>query len=83
MNTYTKTASQMLREALINNCIEICKQMQQPTELYKKKMNRLIRDIGDAAFISPEEMYRRAYNLSVIKLNQLKQLNKLKELNKR
>lgn len=72
MNTYTKTSSQMLRDAAINNCKEICKLMGQSEDLYKEKFNRFVKDIDNAAFISPEEMYRRVYNASVIKLKDLK-----------
>lgn len=76
MNPYTQTASQMLREAALHNCKEICKVMNQPEDLYKEKFNALLKQVDkgeNTAYMSPEEMYRRIYNLSVIKLNQLKE----------
>lgn len=73
MNPYTQTASQMLREAAINNCKEICNVMQQEESLWREKFKRFVQEIENPAYVSPEEMYRRVYNASLNKLNQLKE----------
>lgn len=76
MNPYTQSAATMLRIAAYKNCKKICRVMNQPEELYKEKFNAFIREVGkndNAAYLSPEETYRRIYNLSALKLKQLEE----------
>lgn len=66
-------ASIIMREAALGNCKLICKVLSQPEELHKEKFNAFVGQIDNAAYVSPEEMYRRVYNLSIIKLNNLRE----------
>ena len=63
----------MMREAAISNCKEICKTLSQSEGLHMEKFKAFVTQVDNAVYVSPEEMYRRVYNLSTLKLRSLKE----------
>ena len=58
----------ILKNATIENCKKICKNLSQPENLHMEKFNRLVKDLDnrvDASFMAPEEWARLLYNESV------------------